>query len=132
MQGVPWSNPACPVLFINVEGSEQQASAGNGTRHGGDGASYSNPQEARIAVKALLRVLQHDDGVQSVALLSPYRRVVACSLPSTAPWAAAVPALVRGRPLPWLTCVCGLCHNLQRPSKAAELAVEPCGAARRG
>lgn len=77
MQGVPWTNPACPVLFINIaEGSEQQALAGNNRRGGsGDssGASYSNSEEAEVAMKALQRVLQEDDSVQSIVLLSPYK-----------------------------------------------------------
>ena len=77
---MPWSSPTCPVLFINVEGSEQRSSGGGGSRQagsngGGDGGSYSNPAEAEVAMKVLLRVLQQDEGITSIALLSPYRCV---------------------------------------------------------
>lgn len=87
--GVPWSSPDCPVLFINVEGEERRAGGGGGGDRrgaggrsrdsdsegggGGGGASYSNPAEAEVAMKALVRVLQQDTTLSSVALLSPYR-----------------------------------------------------------
>ena len=80
---MPWSSPTCPVLFINVEGSEQRSSGGGGSRQAGSrgddeggcggGGSYSNPAEAEVAMKVLLRVLQQDEGITSIALLSPYR-----------------------------------------------------------
>ena len=38
MQGVPWANPSCPILFINVDGAEQRTSGSGG---GGGGASSS-------------------------------------------------------------------------------------------
>jgi hypothetical protein len=80
-QGVPWSNPDCPVLFINVNGGEARAdgrSGGGGGDGEGGGASYHNLDEADTVLRALQRLLaQHDDTVHSVALLSPYRQAVA-------------------------------------------------------
>lgn len=94
-QGVPWSNPSCPVLFINVEGSEQRtaagkaaqrrqdgrSSSGSGTDDGGGGggggsdgaASYCNPAEAEVVLRVVRRLLEEDSSLQSLALLSPYR-----------------------------------------------------------
>ena len=103
LAGVPWANAACPVLFINVDAQEQRASGGGGGDGGssstttssssgrsggsekqqgserqqgaqGGGASYCNPGEAEVAMKALARMLQ-DASLQSAALLSPYRWV---------------------------------------------------------
>ena len=86
-QGVPWPSPDCPVLFVDVKGRERQTSAaghaapgrssdseaeGGGGGGGGGGASYSNPEEAAVAMQALGRVLR-DASLQSVAILSPYR-----------------------------------------------------------
>lgn len=95
LQGVPWPSPDCPVLFINVDGKEQRT-ATSGVRRGGEqseqssdsedgsgggddgsaaegGASYCNPAEADVAIRALLRLIERDPDLQSVALLSPYR-----------------------------------------------------------
>lgn len=92
LQGVPWSNPSCPVLFINVEGSEQRTAAGkasqrrqggrsgsassgeDGGSSGGDGAaSYCNPAEAEVVLRVVRRLLEEDSSLRSLALLSPYR-----------------------------------------------------------
>ncbi len=95
LQGVPWPSPDCPVLFINVDGKEQRT-ATSGVRRGGEqseqssdsedgsgggddgsaaegGASYCNPAEADVAIRALQRLIERDPDLQSVALLSPYR-----------------------------------------------------------
>ena len=90
-QGVPWSSQDCPVLFINVpEGREERTASSGGGRGGGrgsdseegeggagggnGGASYCNHVEAEMAVRALLRLMEGDPELRSVALLSPYRR----------------------------------------------------------
>lgn len=93
LQGVPWPSPDCPVLFINVEGKEQRTSTSGGRRDAeqssdsGDGgggggredaaaeggASYCNPAEAEVAMRALQRLMERDPDLNSVALLSPYR-----------------------------------------------------------
>ena len=97
-QGVPWSSPACPVLFINVNGREERSGGGaadgtgwraagrsrdsdddgGGDERGGGGgsgggSSYVNHAEAQVAMKALYQLLDKDRDLQSVTLLSPYR-----------------------------------------------------------
>ncbi|PRW21033.1 regulator of nonsense transcripts 1 (RENT1) [Chlorella sorokiniana] len=91
VQGVPWPSPECPVLFINVDGREQRTATSGGRRSGEQssdgeddggsadassssegGASYCNPAEAEVAMRALQRLLERDAELQSVALLSPY------------------------------------------------------------
>lgn len=84
------------MLFINVDGNEQRTATSGGRRSGeqssdsedggggggGDGgaaeggASYCNPAEAEVAMRALQRLLECDPDLQSVALLSPYRCAV--------------------------------------------------------
>lgn len=100
LQGVPWPSQDCPVLFINVDGQEQRTASSGGRRGdghasdsddgeasagasagggGGGGASYCNPAEAEVALRALLRLVERDPDLQSVALLSPYRRAAAAA-----------------------------------------------------
>lgn len=59
---------ALAVGMIAVKGRESSDSFG----HSGGGRSFSNAQEARLAVAVANLVLRHNEDVGSVAILTPY------------------------------------------------------------
>lgn len=70
LQGIPWPRPDCPVLFIDVEGSEMRTSSSM-YDNGRGGKSFYNMQEAEAIISTLGRVLE-DKSVLSCAVLTPY------------------------------------------------------------
>jgi len=67
LRGIPWASKY-PVGMIAVKGRESSDSFG----HSGGGRSFSNAQEARLAVAVANLVLRHNEDVGSVAILTPY------------------------------------------------------------
>jgi hypothetical protein len=73
------------VHFVNVDGFEERSSSRSGQRGPGKsssersgasgGASYSNFEEAEIAMR-VMAFMARDPSVESIALLSPYRWAV--------------------------------------------------------